>query len=324
MKQAIYRTYGKADQVVEVIDLDPRPLEPGETRIKILRTPINPSDIIQIAGNYGSQPDLPAQIGLEGVGEVMEVHGSGLEIGTRVIVPNPPGAWATEKTVPSAGLVPLPDADLDQLAMLIVNPATAYLLLTNFVDLVEGDWIIQSAPTSAVGRLVTQLAKARGIRVASVVRRSSAVEAVKASGADAVFLDGPDLALQVAKDLDTAPVLAVDAVAGETFGRLINCLQDSGTIVVFGNLSGQNTYVPDQTVVFKDITMRGFWLTQWLQTTSPEDIGRVFEELTTLISMRKLHSPVERVYPFEDIHEALTHAMRGNRSGKVLLAPNGL
>ncbi len=214
MKQAIYRTHGKADQVVELIDLDPRPLELGETRIKILRAPINPSDIIQIAGNYGSQPALPAQIGLEGVGEVMEVHGSGLDIGTRVIVPNPPGAWATEKTVPSAGLVPLPDADLDQLAMLIVNPATAYLLLTEFVDLVEGDWIIQSAATSAVGQLVTQLAKARGLKVASVVRRKSAIEALQAAGADAVFMDGPDLARQVAEGLDKAPVLAIDAVAG--------------------------------------------------------------------------------------------------------------
>lgn len=324
MKQAIYRTHGKADQVVELIDLDPRPLELGETRIKILRAPINPSDIIQIAGNYGSQPALPAQIGLEGVGEVMEVHGSGLDIGTRVIVPNPPGAWATEKTVPSAGLVPLPDADLDQLAMLIVNPATAYLLLTEFVDLVEGDWIIQSAATSAVGQLVTQLAKARGVKVASVVRRKSAIEALQAAGADAVFMDGPDLARQVAEGLDKAPVLAIDAVAGETFSRLTDCLQESGTIVLFGNLSGQNTCVPDQTVVFKDITMRGFWLTQWLQTTSPEDIGRVFGELTTLIATGQIHSPVERVYPIEDIHEALSHAMRGNRSGKVLLAPNGL
>lgn len=323
MKQAIYRTHGKADEVVELIDLKPRPLKPGETRIKILRTPINPSDIIQIAGNYGSQPALPAQIGLEGVGEVIEVHGPGLDIGTRVIVPNPPGAWATEKTVPSAGLVPLPDADLDQLAMLIVNPATAYLLLTKFVDLVAGDWIIQSAATSAVGQLVTQLAQARGIRVASVVRRNSAIEAVKATGADAVFVDGPDLAGQIATDLDRAPVLAIDAVAGETFGRLTDCLQDSGTIVLFGNLSGQTTPVPDQTVIFKDIKVRGFWLTQWLRTTAPEDIGRVFEELTTLIAMGKLHSPVERVYPLEDIHDALAHAMQGNRSGKVLLAPNG-
>ncbi|WP_342076029.1 zinc-dependent alcohol dehydrogenase family protein [Yoonia sp. SS1-5] len=324
MKQAIYRTHGKADQVVELIELDPQPLERGQTRLKILRAPINPSDILQIAGNYGSQPALPAQIGLEGVGEVMEVHGPGLGIGTRVIVPNPPGAWATEKTVPSAGLVPLPDADLDQLAMLIVNPATAYLLLTKFVDLVEGDWIIQSAATSAVGQMVTQLAKARGVRIASVVRRSSAIEAVKTAGADAVLLDGPDLTQQVTKELDQAPVLAIDAVAGETFGRLIGCLQDSGTIVLFGNLSGQDTYVPDQTVIFRDIKMRGFWLTQWLQTTSPKDIGRVFGELTTLVAMGQLHSPVARVYPLEDIHKALSHAMRDNRAGKVLLAPNGL
>lgn len=324
MKKAIYHKHGQADQVVELIDLPPQPLEQGQTRVKILRTPINPSDILQIAGGYGSQPALPAEIGLEGVGEVIERCGPGLEIGTLVMVPNPPGAWATEKVVASSGLVPLPDADLDQLAMLTVNPTTAYLLLTKFVDLVEGDWIIQSAGTSAVAQLITQLAKRLGVRVASVVRRSSAIQDVLATGADSAFLDGPDLADRVANRLDKLPVLALDAVGGETFKRLTDCLQVSGTAVLFGNLSGDRTVFAGQTAVFKNITARGFWLSQWLQASSPEDHARVFGALTKLIAMGHLCSPVERVYQFEDIHAALSHAMRNNRSGKILLAPNGL
>jgi NADPH:quinone reductase-like Zn-dependent oxidoreductase len=324
MKQAIYRTHGKADQVVELIDLAPQPLKFGQTRIKILRTPINPSDILQISGDYGSQPTLPAQTGMEGVGEVMEVNGPGLDIGARVIVPNPPGAWATEKSVQSDGLVPLPDADLDQLAMLIVNPATAYLMLTKFADLAKGDWIIQSAANSAMGQLVTRLAKVRGLRVASVVRRSGAVVSAKAAGADAVFLDGPDLSLHVARTLDKAPVLALDAVAGETFRRLTDCLQETGTVILYGKLSNQDAQLPGQAAIFRDITVRGFWLTQWMRTTPDEDQARVYRELTRLIATGKIHSPIERVYPIENIQEALSHAMRNNRSGKVLIAPNGL
>ncbi|MEM6311299.1 MAG: zinc-dependent alcohol dehydrogenase family protein [Pseudomonadota bacterium] len=324
MRQAIYKTHGNAADVIELVEVDMPDLQPGQTRLKVLRTPINPSDIVQIEGVYGFQPPLPAPAGLEGIGEVVEVNGEGLEPGTLVLLPEPPGAWSTEQIVSSASLFPIPDADIDQLAMLSVNPATAYLLLTQYVELQKGDWIIQSAANSAVGQLLTQLAKARGIRVASVVRRDSAIAEVKEAGADAVFIDGPDLADRVAAELDKAPVLAVDAVAGETFARLTATLQHAGTIVLYGKMSGQDVHMPDAPVLFNDIRMRGFWLTNWMQNAAPEEIGRVYGELTELIVTGQLSAPVDRVFPLDDINEALAYTMKGERPGKVLLAPNGV
>eukprot|EP00752_Nemacystus_decipiens_P019229 g17285.t1 len=250
--------------------------------------------------------------------------GEGLEPGTLVLLPNPPGSWATEKVVPSEALVPLPKADVDQLSMLAVNPATAYLLLTQYVDLKEGDWIIQSAANSAVGRYVTQLAKARGIRVASVVRRESAIAEVRDAGADAVFVDGPDLADRVAAELDKAPVLALDAVAGETTGHLAMTLENSGTAVVYGGLSGEPSIVPDAAIIFNNVSVRGFWLLPWIMNSTPQEQQAVYGELTRLIIEGKLNAPVERVFPLEEINEALALAMQGGRSGKVLIAPNGI
>ncbi|MEM7173502.1 MAG: 2-enoyl thioester reductase domain-containing protein, partial [Pseudomonadota bacterium] len=220
MQQAFYNRHGNAPEVVEIHDVESQPLAPGQTRVKILRSPINPSDIAQIGGVYGLQPPLPAPAGMEGIGEVLEVNGKGHAVGTLVLLADPPGAWATERVFASELLVPVPQGDIDQLSMLTVNPATAYLLLSEYVDLRAGDWIIQSAANSAVGRYVTQLAKARGIKVASVVRRESAIGSVQDAGCDAAFVDGPDLAERVSAELETAPVLAIDAVAGETFGHL--------------------------------------------------------------------------------------------------------
>lgn len=117
VQQAFYATHGEAPKVVEIREIDPQPLAPGETRVKILRSPINPSDIAQIGGVYGLQPPLPAPAGMEGIGEVTEVNGEGHEVGTLVLLSDPPGAWVTERIFPSDTLVPVPHADIDQLSM---------------------------------------------------------------------------------------------------------------------------------------------------------------------------------------------------------------
>ena len=95
-------------------------------------------------------------------------------------------------------LVPLPEgADPQQLAMLTVNPATASLMLTEFVTLAPGDWVIQNVANSAVGGYLVQLAKLRGLKTVNVVRRESAVASVLADGGDVVLVDGDDLPARV-------------------------------------------------------------------------------------------------------------------------------
>ncbi|MEM1160369.1 MAG: zinc-dependent alcohol dehydrogenase family protein [Pseudomonadota bacterium] len=324
MQQAFYARHGDAPDVVEVREIDRQPLAPGETRVKILRSPINPSDIAQIGGVYGLQPPLPAPAGMEGIGEVVEVNGDGHALGTLVLLADPPGAWAAERVFPSATLVPVPGADIDQLSMLTVNPATAYLLLSQYVDLKPGDWIIQSAGNSAVGRYITQLANARGIKVASVVRRETAIADVQDAGCAAAFVDGPDLAERVAAQLDAAPVLAIDAVAGTAFGRLAATLANGGVAVNYGGMSGEDLSIPDNIVIFNNVTVRGFWLVNWLTSAKPEEMQRVYGELTQLILEGKLDAPIDRIFTLDQINEALAYTVAGGRSGKVLLAPNGL
>ena len=62
-------------------------------------------------------------------------------------------------------LMPLPnEADPLQLAMLTVNPPTAHLMLSEFVTLEPGEWVIQNAANSGVGEYLVQLAKIRGLK----------------------------------------------------------------------------------------------------------------------------------------------------------------
>ena len=322
MKQIIYRDFGNPAEVLEIIERKSPLLNEGQARIKVLRASINPSDIAQIAGQYGVKPDLPAIAGIEGLGRVVEVNGDGIAEGQLVLLPSV-GTWATEMVGDINQLVPLPEGDLDQLSMLRVNPATAYLLLTEFVDLKAGDWVILSAANSAVGSYILQLAKARKLNLVCVVRRESAVAALKQAGADVVLVDGVNLAEQVRAATGTDMKLALDAVAGETFGRLAETLEDAGTIVLYGGMSEKPVSVAIAPILFRDVRVRGFWLLPWILKASKEEQTKVYGDLTMAVAAGILHAPVEKQFSLDEIAEAVTYTMTGERSGKVLLAPNG-
>lgn len=324
MKRAIYREFGHPAKVLELVEEESVALETGQARIDVLRSPINPSDYIQVMGEYGVRPPLPATAGNEGIGRVTEVNGDGIKVGQLVLLPIGDGAWRTEIVGQISHLVPLPEGDIDQLCMLMVNPATAHLLLTEFVDLKEGDWIIQSAANSAVGTYVVQLAKAKGINVACVVRRESAVAGMEEAGAAAVIVDSPNLAKDVRKATGAKMKLALDAVAGETFGRLAETLEEGGILVNYGAMSMQNAQIPAGSMIFRDITIKGFWLVHWFNKASKEERMKTYAALTQAVATGTLHAPIDKIFTLDEITEAVSYTMAGERTGKVLLAPNGI
>lgn len=320
MKKVIYERFGSPADVLQVVEEPAPDLQDGQVRVEVLRAPINPSDLIQIAGNYGVKPPLPAVAGNEGIGRIVEGEGTG----QLVLLPAGQGTWVSEVIADPRYLVPLPEGDIDQLSMLLVNPATAYLLLRDFVDLKEGDWVIQSAANSGVGAYLVQLAKERGINLVNVVRRESAVAPLKELGAEIVLVDGPDLVAQVKQAAGARMKLAVDAVAGATAGRLANTLERGGTLVNYGGMSNEPCAVDAFTMIFADVTVRGFWLVNWFERADKAERTQVYADLTKSVLKGTLHAPVDRHFTLDEIAEAARYSWAGERSGKVLIAPNGV
>lgn len=320
MKKVIYETFGNPAEVLKVIETPSEPLNKGQVRVEVLRSPINPSDLIQVSGNYGVKPPLPAVAGNEGLGRIVEGEGKG----QLVLLPAGQGTWVTEVVCDPSHLIPMPEGDLDQLSMLLVNPATAHLLLQEFVDLKEGDWVIQSAANSAVGGYLVQLAKTRGINVVSVVRRESAIAGLKELGADIVLVDSPDLAKDVKAASGAKMKLAVDAVAGATFGRLGDTLERGGTLVNYGGMSNEPCQIEAGGLIFRDITIRGFWLVNWFESATKEDRMATYGALTKAVATGALHAPIDKHFSLDEIAEAAEHSWAGQRNGKVMIAPNGV
>ncbi len=125
--------------------------------------------------------------------------------------------------------------------MVRINPPTAALMLSDFVDLKPGDWVIQNVANSAVGRLLIVLARQRGLRTVNVVRRAELADELKALGGDRVLVDGDDLAPRVARQTAEARImLGVEAIGGAATGRLADCIATDGTLVHYGSMSGED------------------------------------------------------------------------------------
>jgi NADPH:quinone reductase-like Zn-dependent oxidoreductase len=328
MLKAEYQTRGPVPQdVIEAVPFDKPELHEGQVLLELLAAPINPSDVLTLTGQYGILPPLPAIGGGEGIGKVIE-HGPGVtgpEIGQTVLLPFGIGSWATHMVADATALMPLPnDADPIQLSMITVNPPTASLLLSEFVDLQEGDWVIQNAANSGVGSYLIDLAKLRGLKTVNVVRRESLVEPLLASGADVVLMDGEvdgqSLAERVSAATGGAQIkLGIDAVGGAATNRIGDALTEGATLVNYGAMSGEPCVLHPANIVFKDITVRGFWLVIWLRTATPAQQQTLYGELTGLMAQGKLSTAIDSTYTVKDIKKAVKVASGGERNGKVVV-----
>jgi NADPH:quinone reductase-like Zn-dependent oxidoreductase len=327
MKQILLDRYGQPEDGLRCADVpDVGAPAAGEVVFEVLAFPINPADISFCRGTYRLKPELPATPGAECVGRVTAV-GAGVahvKVGDLVINLQREN-WAQKRRVKGDDVIAVTDGiDIQQAAMLRINPATALLLLTDIVSLKPGDWIIQNVANSAVGRLVIRLARPRGVKTVNVVRRESLFGELKALGGDVCTIDGPDLAATVKAQTQGAPIrLGLDAVSGRATARLSACLGDGGVVCNYGSMTGEDPVMSRSTLISGGQSLVGFILGRALGTRSLAEIRAIYADLGQQVAKGNLSAPIEMVYPIEDIKEAVAHAQRGERSGKILVAPNG-
>jgi NADPH:quinone reductase-like Zn-dependent oxidoreductase len=314
---------GKPADVLELEELpSTNPLD-GEVRLRILAAPLNPADQNFIEGTYGVKPELPAVPGIEGCGEVVESRSPDFQPGDRAILLRRAGTWADEVSLPSEHLFKLPPGiDPLQAAMLKVNPATAWRLLTGFGTPPPGSWVVQNAANSAVGRCVIVLARTLGIRTMNLVRRAELRDELLALGADEVLTDD-DSAVDTAKSVlgNDRPSLAFNCVGGESALRLMNLLASGGIHITYGAMSRRPLTVPNGQLIFKDLQLRGLWVTKWIESAPREELEAVYGKLAGLMVSGAISVPLAATYPLSNFKAALEHVAGSSRNGKILFVP---
>jgi NADPH:quinone reductase-like Zn-dependent oxidoreductase len=326
MKALQFSSFGSPTDVVELAEVEPADPGRGQLAVAIEAAPINPSDLTLMKGVYGVRPELPASAGAEGVGRIIAV-GDGVDasrIGERVlIIPTLEQAtWREQTVLDERNAVPLDlDGDPVQLAMLGINPITAYCLLHGYVKLAPGAWVAQTGASSATAGYVLALAKHSGLRTLNVVRRAESVKPLLDAGADVVLVEGADLTEQAGDAIGDASLeLILDAVAGEPVAQLASLLKIDGQIISYTARARQPLSIPVVDLIFRGLSVHGYWLNRWLQRTPRDTVVETYHELATMVADGTLFAPIEATYALADYREAITHAARSDRNGKVLFA----
>ena len=185
----------------------------------------------------------------------------------------------------------------------------------------KGEWLLQSAAGSTLGRMIIHLGRHDGFKTLNVVRRREAIAELKALGGDAVISssDGP-IDEQVRRITGGDGVrYAIDPVGGETGTGVFRSLGANGRLILYGTLSAEPIQVDPRLVISGPRVVEGFWLGHWMRERSIPSVLLLFREIAQLIRKGVLRSEIGKTFPLRDVKAAVSEASIVGRHGKVLL-----
>ena len=349
MKSACIDAFSDDPGAVEVREVPvPRPAA-GQLRVRMRMAPVNPSDFNYMDGIYersfarmiwnreadqptdspGSEelfPRPPYALGVEGVGVVEESGGGFLGrrlVGKRVaVVSGPPnGTWQEQTLIDARRAFPVPRSLSDaQACSFFVNPLTALVLVRHLLQVPRGSVLLQTAAGSALSQMVRNLAREDGFRVIDVVRSRSGAERLKRGNAKyVVALEDEELLDAVHRIAPGGVDYVLDCVGGPTGSEALRALSPGGRMVCYGTLSREPISLPPRDIMMPMTSVEGFYLAGYLaKRTLLQRFGLV-RKTAKLIESGVLGTPVEQTYRLDALQEALEHARRPGRAGKILL-----
>lgn len=336
MRSIIYHQYGEPADVLQLTEAPELPAPGGgEVLIRVLSRPVHPGDLIGIRGRYrapgNAAPLGPegARPGFEGMG-VIEALGPGVDAaqglapGARVAFFPARWAWSDKVLAPVRAVTALPDDISDAAAaQLHVAPLTAVLLLraVRAARAQAGDVIALSAAGGLVARLASKLLLAEGYMPIGIVRSEEMIPALSRQmpGMQFISTGRADWTRRVYGLTQGRTVrVALDPVGGEVGSALASLLGDGGTLVSYGDLSGQPLTVPALAFSTRGISIQGVSVGRW--PSLPDDV-RAADIDIALDLARLVPEAFTAVgeYDLADIATAVRHAEQPGKAGAVLL-----
>jgi NADPH2:quinone reductase len=322
MRSVGHDTFGAPDTVLVETEVAAPTAGPGHVLVRMILSPIHNHDLVTVMGAYGIKPELPAIGGSEAVG-VVEAVGDGVDaglVGKRVAVAGSPGTWAEYFVAPAAAVIPVPDAMSDVAASQLISMPFSAISLLEFLDVSPGDWIVQTASNGAVGKILGVLARSRGLNLLSLVRREAAVAELTGLGMTNVVATDSDDWVDQARAIigEGGARAAVDSVGGPVVSGLLDLLGEEGLLVTFGAASNQPLAISSGPVIFKQLTIKGFWGSKVSRDMSSQDKARLFGELIGLVLDGSLELTAGGTFDLGQPTAAVVASQTPGRSGKIL------
>jgi NADPH:quinone reductase-like Zn-dependent oxidoreductase len=319
MKELIFEQTGMPLEVLQIRESPVPSPKPHEVLIRVTARNINPADIMFIRGMYGIAPKLPSSAGFEACGVVEKADETGkLKVGDRVMF-TAIGTWREYLCLPAYLLIPVPDAMSDEVAcQAFVNLMTAYGMLEKS-QLKAGDWLLITAGASAFGKFAIQMAKAKGINVAATVRHDAQKSVLENLGVDLVVnTETEKLQKVIAEKVEGGVHVIFDAVGGTVGAKALACLRSKGRMMVFGALALENMPVNSGLLIFKNLSIEGFWLSTWMEEMDQVERAKVFGAVFGFLTAENSKVDIEGRYKLEEFQAALEAFEKSGRNGKIL------
>ncbi|TCP54445.1 NADPH:quinone reductase-like Zn-dependent oxidoreductase [Tumebacillus sp. BK434] len=319
-----YKQFGHPLEVLELEQRVDVPLHPDEIRVRMLLSPINPSDLIPIRGAYKHRIQLPAIPGYEGVG-VVEGIGSSVPttlLGKRVLPLRGEGTWQQYVKTKANYAIRVPDEIDDETAsQMYINPVTAWLICTEELRLKSDDVLIVNACGSAIGRIFAQFSKVFGYKLIAAVRNDIHTQELQSLGAWAVINTSKESLVNRVKELTdgVGATAGIDSIGGQDGNELIECIRVNGTVLSIGLLSG----IQIDWAKKSNITVKPYWLRRWIEGASDLQWHKTFDDISNLLKEKKLIIQTARErFGLSEYKKAIQSAEYHGLKGKVLFAPS--
>ncbi|CAM6113777.1 unnamed protein product [Calypogeia fissa] len=291
----------------------------GHVVVHLTLRPVNRIDLVLI--KTGQNHDTP---GGEGFG-IVETIGEGVtrvKPGQRVVpllwgeAASAGGSWQEFVIVKEEFVIPIPDTISDEAAaQFVINPWTLIGLLEE-IKVPKGEYLILTAAASVLGRQLVQLAKHKGIKTITTVRKAEQKEELLALGADEVIITTTEDIVTRVKEITGGKLAygALEAVAGDTTKAVAASMRNQGQVFVYGALSSFEASVGILDL-FRGVVVQG-----WVLDTKWDDREYLAEQTLTLLADKVMEPlPAEKI-DFANFQEAIKEASSVGRKGKVLLS----
>jgi NADPH2:quinone reductase len=323
MRAAFYTEQGPARDVFRVGEQPTPQPGPGEVRVKLRTSGVNPSDWKSRKGGFGRGLMAPLIIPhSDGAGDIDAV-GSGVarRVGERVWIWN--GQWkrahgtAAEYIVlPSEQAVVLPENVDYAVGACLGIPALTAIQAVRLAPFAPGATLLVAGGAGSVAHYAIQLAKLRGARVLTTISSDVKAAHARAAGADEVINYRSEDVGERVKALTGGR--GVDAVIEMDLSRNAKyypaVLRPHATVVVYGMSAGEST-LPSLWMMLNSITVRLFLVYDLL----PPDRAAGLAELAELLRQGRLRHTIARRLPLAEIAEAHDLVERGEVIGNVVL-----
>ena len=302
---------------------DPQPA-PRRVVVKVHAASINRGDLSRRQGTYGGGlTALPFTPGWEVAGtiEALSEGTEGLAVGDRVIAQSGDGGYAEKALVHQAGVYRMPEGmSFEEGCTIPVVFLTAWFALHKLCRLQANETALIQAGGSGVGVAAIQVAKLAGARVITTAGSDDKCSRCVELGADhAINYRDKDFVQEVNRITEAAGAdVVLESVGGEVFDKSVAAMGRYGRLSTVGNSSGEANSVDPRSLMFKNLSISGFYLGAEIAAGGA---GPAMDEVLRLFQQSKLRTVVDRTFPLAEAAAAHRYVRERRNFGKVVLLP---